>query len=69
MHDRIVAAPAATFPVQEGEMAARIRAHDWAVTPLGPLGSWPERLRAAVDIMLAAPGPVSVVWGPVRLQL
>ncbi len=45
-------------------MGARIRAHDWAATPLGPLESWPPSLRTAVDLLLAARQPVYVAWGP-----
>jgi len=57
------------WPVGDGEMARRIRAHDWAATPLGPLTSWPQNLRTAVDIMLASPAPTSILWGPERVQL
>ncbi len=46
-----------------GDMAARIRAHDWAATPLGPIRDWPPALKTAVEIMLNAPTPVSVNWG------
>jgi len=52
-----------------GEMARRIRAHDWAHTPLGPFEGWSERLKAAVDLMLAAPQPVYVAWGPESVSL
>jgi PAS domain S-box-containing protein len=49
-------------------MADRIRAHDWAATPLGPVDQWPQSLKMAVDIMLASPGAVSVMWGPEFIQ-
>jgi PAS domain S-box-containing protein len=58
-----------TLVLGGGEMAKRIRVHDWAVTPLGPMEAWPQSLRTAVDIMLASPSPVSIVWGPERVQL
>ena len=45
-------------------MGARIHAHDWAETPLGPIEGWPQSLRTAVDLMLAARQPVYVAWGP-----
>ena len=45
-------------------MGARIRAHDWAATPLGPIEIWPQSLRTAVEIMLAARQPAYVAWGP-----
>jgi PAS domain S-box-containing protein len=53
----------------DGEMAARVRAHDWAATPLGPIEGWPARLKAAVDQMLAAPQPSSIYWGPDNITL
>lgn len=46
-----------------GEMAERIRDHDWTATPLGPIESWPEALKAAVRIMLRTPVPVALLWG------
>lgn len=45
-------------------MAARIRAHDWAATPLGPVETWPQTLRTAVSLMLGAAQPVYIAWGP-----
>ena len=44
-------------------MAARIAAHDWAATPLGPLDGWPQHLRTALGVMLRSPLPMTVVWG------
>jgi PAS domain S-box-containing protein len=43
-------------------MAERLRAHDWAATPLGPIEGWPQSLRSAVGFMLAARQPVYMVW-------
>src|SRR5687768_14279024 len=45
-------------------MAARVRAFDWAATPLGPLESWPQALRIAVGICLSSRFPMFVWWGP-----
>ncbi|HSI32746.1 MAG TPA: PAS domain-containing protein, partial [Tepidisphaeraceae bacterium] len=45
-------------------MAARVRAFDWAATPLGPMAQWPEALRVAVDICLSSRFPMFVWWGP-----
>ncbi len=50
-------------------MVRRIREHDWAATPLGPTACWPERLRGAVEAMLATPHISSVAVGPERLLL
>ena len=40
------------WPEGSGEMALRIREHDWSGTPLGPLESWPQRLKTTIDLML-----------------
>ena len=34
-------------------MAARVRAYDWATTPLGASTGWPQCLRTAVELLLA----------------
>jgi PAS domain S-box-containing protein len=46
-----------------GEMGERIRSHDWAATPLGPIQTWPQSLRTLVDLMLASQHPVYIAWG------
>ena len=35
-----------------GEMGARMRAFDWAATPLGPPSEWPQSLKTVVRLML-----------------
>jgi hypothetical protein len=45
-------------------MLERIRAFDWASTPLGSMSAWPERLRSIVDLVLASPQPSYLAWGP-----
>lgn len=50
-------------------MARRIREHDWAATPLGPIGGWPQSLKTALDVVLAMPGPATILWGPANVQL
>src|SRR5579863_5263841 len=47
-----------------GEMARRIRAHDWAATPIGTIDGWSETLIATVNLMLHSPFPTIVSWGP-----
>ena len=46
-----------------GEMAQRIRAFDWSGTDLGPIGAWPSSLVSAVQMMLASPIPMVMLWG------
>ncbi|RZK77011.1 MAG: hypothetical protein EOO66_32150, partial [Methylobacterium sp.] len=45
-------------------MAQRLRSLDWSRTPVGPRERWPTALRAAVDIMLAQPVAMLILWGP-----
>jgi signal transduction histidine kinase/DNA-binding response OmpR family regulator len=52
-----------------GEMGARIRAHDWAATPLGSADAWPQSLRTAVSICLASRFPMLIWWGPELVML
>lgn len=61
-HEQQPAPPA--WPVGGGAMGARIRSHDWAATPLGPIDAWPAALRVAVGLIVASPFPMAVVWGP-----
>jgi PAS domain S-box-containing protein len=52
-----------------GEMAARIRAHDWAATPLGPIGAWPQSLKTATGLLIASPVPIVMLWGEPGVML
>ncbi|HWK36839.1 PAS domain-containing protein [Sphingomonas sp.] len=56
--------PARTFLNHRGEMATRIRDHDWSGHPLGPPESWPDALRVAINICLGSSFPTAVYWGP-----
>ena len=47
----------------DGEMAGRIRAFDWSLTDLGNFDAWPKSLRSAVQMMLASPLPIVMLWG------
>ena len=61
---RTCIAPPEQWPFSAGVMAERIRAFDWASTPLGPIEIWPSFLRCAVDVMLGCAFPTTVQWGP-----
>ncbi len=50
-------------PGWDGEMARRIRAHDWSRTELGAIEHWSASLRSAVQVMLASPLPMVMLWG------
>ncbi|WP_442679884.1 PAS domain S-box protein [Sphingomonas sp. ASY06-1R] len=43
---------------------ALIAAHPWDATPLGPQENWPAPLRDATALLLAAPVPMILFWGP-----
>ncbi|SMP65146.1 bifunctional diguanylate cyclase/phosphodiesterase [Noviherbaspirillum suwonense] len=50
-------------PQDGGNMAERVRRHDWASTRLGPADAWPDNLRVAVGMLLALPLPGMLLWG------
>jgi PAS domain-containing protein len=50
-------------------MAERMRAADWAATPLGRLEAWPQSLRTAVGICLGSRYPIIIFWGEQLVQL
>ena len=53
----------ADFLKCSGEMADRIRAFEWASTPLGPIEVWPQSLKTATGLVIAAPVPIVMLWG------
>lgn len=46
-----------------GEMAQRIRAFDWSATDLGPIDRWSTSLACNVQMLLASPVPMVMLWG------
>jgi hypothetical protein len=50
-------------------MGERIRAFDWASSPLGPVESWPQSLKTAVRIMLTSRQPIWLGWGEQLIKL
>ncbi|SAK58168.1 PAS/PAC sensor hybrid histidine kinase [Caballeronia fortuita] len=46
-----------------GEMASRIAAFDWSDTAMGPIDRWSKSLRATVQLLLASPVPLVMLWG------
>ena len=44
-------------------MGARMRAFDWAASPLGPVSQWPSSLRTAVRLCLDSQFPIILFWG------
>jgi PAS domain S-box-containing protein len=56
-------ASAVNFLKGAGEMVNRIRAYDWASTPLGPLEGWPQSLKTATGLIVQSPVPMVMLWG------
>lgn len=52
------------FLTAPGELGKRIQAYDWARTPLGPIGQWPQSLKTAISLMLSSRQPMWIGWGP-----
>src|SRR5438132_7335316 len=52
-----------------GEMGRVVRELDWSRSPLGPIESWPQSLRTTVSLCLASNFPISIAWGPRRVQI
>ncbi|HET9215454.1 MAG TPA: ATP-binding protein [Terriglobia bacterium] len=50
-------------------MGTRIRAYDWAKSPLGPVETWPQSLKTAVRIMLTSRQPIWLGWGDQLIKL
>jgi hypothetical protein len=46
-----------------GEIEKLIRVMDWSQTPIGPIQSWPQSLKTAVDILLNSRFPMFIWWG------
>ncbi|WP_128255557.1 ATP-binding protein [Falsirhodobacter deserti] len=48
----------------QSAVGAKIAAHDWRNTDVGPIETWPLSLRTTLGIMLACPSPMFLAWGP-----
>lgn len=48
----------------DSEMAARMRAFDWAHSDLGPPATWPPNLCMAISLCLTSGFPTLLWWGP-----
>ena len=52
-----------SFLFGAGEMASRIREHNWIGHPFGPPTGWPQSLRSALSICLHSAFPTAIYWG------
>ena len=58
------ASPVPSFLADGGDMGARLRDHDWSLSPLGEPAAWPPVLKIVTGIMLASNQPMFAAWGP-----
>ncbi len=65
--------PRSLFPNASPELRERleqdptlklINTYDWASNPLGPIPGWPESLKGALRVMMAASTPMTMLIGP-----
>ena len=61
--EKAVAAARAEWLTGGGEMGQLIREIDWSRTPIGPIESWPQCLKTAVNILVNSRYPMFVWWG------
>lgn len=52
-----------SWPPGSSQMAQKVRAFDWAATPLGPVACWPTELKTAAAFVLESRFPAALVWG------
>lgn len=53
---------ASAFLHGDGEMAERIRSHDWSAS-LGPTSNWPASLKTTVGLLVHSAVPMVLLWG------
>jgi signal transduction histidine kinase/CheY-like chemotaxis protein len=59
----VTVAAESAWPVAGGEAGRRMRFEDWSAGPLGPVDTWPQPLRTAIEVVLSAHHPMLVAWG------
>src|SRR5688572_28771132 len=57
------------FLTGSGEMARRMREHDWPKTALGPVAGWSAALKTMTSILLANRVPMLLWWGPDSISI
>ncbi|WP_207536565.1 PAS domain S-box protein [Sabulicella rubraurantiaca] len=67
--DQAAADPFLAFLADGGGMRERVRQHDWAATPLGPITFWPQSLRTATGLLLCSPVPMVMLWGEAGVMI
>lgn len=57
------------WPFANGEMAQRVRTHDWAASALGPMQHRSTNLRTTMQLVLVQPNPSLPLWDPEFIQI
>jgi PAS domain S-box-containing protein len=57
------------WPYSKGEMAGRVREHDWGSTSLGPIDGWPQCLKTVVEMLLSNGFAMTVLWSRDLIQI
>ncbi|CAN5321858.1 response regulator [soil metagenome] len=52
-----------------GELADMIRAFDWSTTGLGPIDTWPQSLRSAVNLVIGSQTAIVMLWGEAGVMI
>jgi PAS domain S-box-containing protein len=50
-------------------MKELVEQFDWGATPVGPREAWPICLKCAVDLIMASPVPMVLLWGPEGIMI
>jgi PAS domain S-box-containing protein len=64
LNDATVPGSPPSLIVGDGQMADLTRRLDWSSTSLGPIEGWPAALISSVNMILSAPLPMQIFWGP-----
>ncbi|MDQ0318691.1 signal transduction histidine kinase/DNA-binding response OmpR family regulator [Pararhizobium capsulatum DSM 1112] len=51
------------FLAHNGELAGLIAAHDWSLTSIGCVTTWPQSLKTTIALVLQSPVPIVTLWG------
>jgi len=57
-----------TFLSSGGEISSLIKTFKWSNTPLGPIKTWSQSLKIALQIALASKFPMQILWGEEYIQ-
>ncbi|MEJ8852950.1 PAS domain-containing protein [Variovorax robiniae] len=52
-----------------GQAAQLIADFDWSRTGVGPIGDWPQGMKAAISMVLLSDVPIVMLWGPLGVMI